>query len=239
MNENKTISVNADVLATAVQTITSHHPEWMKTQAWLIHLSKLIEAISSVHSDTSKLDLSELFATYKEIDESELTGRVTDELETLRSAYRRDPSQFSEEAVTQLQIVNSYIQTACDFEFALEDASHIVDRNDTDELVSRLDQLAAMIDEKSQLFLRIQKEIRELIERRQKLPSGGERLQSRKLAQARFTLEAQKKQCGHNGCDSLLTLREGNGSYFWGCKRFPECWGRRNLTKEESRLLKI
>lgn len=237
MKENKTISVNADVLMTAVQTITSHHPEWAKTQAWLIYLSKLIEPISPVNSDSPKLDLSNLFATYKEIDESELTGRVANELETLRSAYRRDPSQFSEEAVTQLQIVNSYIQTACDFEMELEDASYIVDRNDADELISRLDQLAAMLDEKSRLFLRIQKEIRELVERRQKLPSGAERLQSRKLAQARFTLEAQKKRCGHNGCDSLLTLREGNGRYFWGCKRFPDCWGRRPLTKEERQLI--
>ena len=53
----------------------------------------------------------------------------------------------------------------------------------------------------------------ELAERRRSLPSGAERQQSRKLAQARFTLEAKKKRCDYKG-DSMLTLREGNGSYF-------------------------
>ena len=178
MKENKTISVNADVLMTAVQTITSHHPEWAKTQAWLIYLSKLIEPISPVNSDSPKLDLSNLFATYKEIDESELTGRVANELETLRSAYRRDPSQFSEEAVTQLQIVNSYIQTACDFEMELEDASYIVDRNDADELINALDQLAPCLTRNPDYSSEYRKKY-ELIERRQKLPSGAERLQSK------------------------------------------------------------
>ena len=236
MKKDQSISVDAEILITAVQTITSHHPEWMESEAWLTHLAKLVEIEGST-SPSSSLDLSHLFSTYQEIDETQLTGRIADELEGLRAAYRKDPSQFSDEAVNQLQIVNSYIQTANDFEMCLEDAAYIVDRNDADDLSGRMEALAGLVDEKSRLFLRIQKEVRELAERRRSLPSGTERQQSRKLAQARFTLEAKKKRCDYKGCDSMLTLREGNGSYFWGCKKFPECWGRRSLTKEERKLI--
>lgn len=34
-------------------------------------------------------------------------------------------------------------------------------------------------------------------------------------------------------CDNSLIIREGNGIYFWGCPDFPDCWGKRYLTKEE------
>ena len=236
MTNDRSISVDAEILITAVQTIKYHHPEWMETEAWLTHLSKLVEIEDST-SHSLSLDLSNLFSTYQEIDETELTGHVADELEGLRTAYRKDPSQFSDEAVNQLQIVNSYIQTANDFEMCLEDAAYIVDRNDADDLGGRLEVLAGLVDEKSRLFLRIQKEVRELAERRQSLPSGAERQQSRKLAQARFTLEAKNKRCGHHGCDSMLTIREGNGNYFWGCKKFPTCWGRKPLNDEARKLL--
>lgn len=236
MKKDQSILVDAEILVAAVQTIKSHHPEWMESEAWLTHLAKLVEIEVST-SPSSSLGLSHLFSTYQEIDETELTGRISDELEGLRTAYRKDPSQFSEQAVNQLKIVNSYIQTANDFEMCLEDAAYIVDRNDADDLSGRLEALAGLVDEKSRLFLRIQKEVRELAERRRSLPPGAERQQSRKLAQARFTLEAQKKICGHKGCDSMLTLREGSASFFWGCKNFPECWGRRPLTKDEQKLL--
>ena len=236
MTKDHSISVDAEILITAVQKITSHHPEWLESETWLTHLAKLLEMKGST-PPSSSLDLSHLFSTYQEIDETQLTGRVADELEGLRAAYRKDPSQFSDETVNQLQIINSYIQTANDFEMCLEDGAFIVDRNDADDLSERLEALAGLVDEKSRLFLRIQKEVRGLAERRRSLPSGTERQQSRKLAQARFTLEAQKKRCDHKGCNSMLTLREGNGSYFWGCKKFPEWGGRRPLTKDEQKLL--
>ena len=35
-------------------------------------------------------------------------------------------------------------------------------------------------------------------------------------------------KCSHN-----LIIREGKGSYFWGCPDFPDCWGKKFLTKEE------
>ena len=238
MRKDQSISVDAEILITAVQTIKYHHPEWMESEAWLTHLSELVEIEDST-SHSSSLDLSHLFSTYQEIDETQLTGRIADELEGLRAAYRKDPSQFSDEAVNQLQLVNSYIQTANDFETCLEDAAYIVDRNDADDVSGRMEALAGLVDEKSRLFLRIQKEVRELAERRKSLPTGAERQQSRKLAQARFTLDAKKKRCDYKGCDSMLTLREGNGSYFWGCKKFPECWGRRPLTKDERKLLDV
>ena len=236
MKKDQPILVEAEILISAVQTIKSHHPEWMESEAWLIHLAKLVKIEGST-PPSSSLYLSHLFSTYQEIDETQLTGRIAGELEGLRAAYRKDPSQFSDEAVNQLQIINSYIQTANDFEMCLEDVAFIVDKNDADDLSERLEALAGLVDEKSRLFLRIQKEVRELVERRQTLPSGTERQKSRKLAQARFTLEAKKKRCDYKGCDSMLTLREGNGSYFWGCKKFPECWGRRSLTKEERKLI--
>jgi len=34
-------------------------------------------------------------------------------------------------------------------------------------------------------------------------------------------------------CNNNLIIREGKGTYFWGCPDFPKCWGKRFLTKEE------
>lgn len=43
MKKDQSISVDAEILITAVQTITSHHPEWMESEAWLTRLAKLVE----------------------------------------------------------------------------------------------------------------------------------------------------------------------------------------------------
>jgi len=33
-----------------------------------------------------------------------------------------------------------------------------------------------------------------------------------------------------------MVLREGGGTFFWGCRTFPTCWGKRYLTKDELSL---
>jgi len=44
-------------------------------------------------------------------------------------------------------------------------------------------------------------------------------------------LEQHAPQCAK--CSNKLIIRQGNGTYFWGCPDFPDCWGKRWLTKEE------
>ena len=44
-------------------------------------------------------------------------------------------------------------------------------------------------------------------------------------------LEQHAPQC--TKCSNKLIVRQGNGTYFWGCPDFPDCWGKRWLTKEE------
>lgn len=236
MATTKLIQVDLEILKSAVSAIQKQHPDWATSEDWLQHLIGLVDQ-NLAATPSQELDLSKLFSIYKEIGESELAVRIASEIEVLRVAYRKNPAQFSAEAVEELQVINSYVQTASDFALELEDMNRIVDKNDADDLLERFEKLALQVDEQSRLFLRIKKEIRELLERRQNLPSGAARQTSRKLAQARFTLEAKRKRCDHKSCDSMLTLREGNGSYFWGCKKFPECWGRRSLTKEERKLI--
>lgn len=48
-------------------------------------------------------------------------------------------------------------------------------------------------------------------------------------------LEKHAPKC--TKCAKSMIIREGNGSYFWGCPDFPECWGKRWLTKEEEQWL--
>lgn len=48
-------------------------------------------------------------------------------------------------------------------------------------------------------------------------------------------LERHAPKC--TKCDQKLIVREGNGAYFWGCKDFPKCWGRRYFTKEENEYI--
>lgn len=44
-------------------------------------------------------------------------------------------------------------------------------------------------------------------------------------------LEQHAPQC--TKCSNKLIIRQGNGTFFWGCRDFPDCWGKRWLTKEE------
>lgn len=45
------------------------------------------------------------------------------------------------------------------------------------------------------------------------------------------TLEIHAPQC--TKCNKRMVVRDSSNGYFWGCSTYPDCWGKRILTKEE------
>ena len=90
------------------------------------------------------------------------------------------------------------------------------------------------LDEKLQgtkIQLRIQKKIREIKTKSMNMQTLHEVEASAKLRQAMVSLDIEAPNC--KKCGSKMVLRVGNDKYFWGCEKFPECWSRQSLKKEE------
>lgn len=129
--------------------------------------------------------------------------------------------------------ITKYCATATEFSLIMEDVPFIADRGACDELIGDFEQLGAALEQESILFQRIQKEIRGLLESRASLPTGAQHLKEKALEDARRKLDQNAPTCGHRGCASQMTIREGKGNFFWGCKTFPNCFGRKFLSKAE------
>ena len=153
------------------------------------------------------------------------------QLEALSSA----PSS-SKERQLATEIIK-YFLTATEFSLIMEDAPSIPDQVACDELIAELEQLGASLDQESILFKRIRKEIRGLIESRADLPTGAQHQRAMALDKARRKLDQNAPKCGHRGCASQMEIKESKGDFFWGCKTFPNCWGRKFLTKAERDII--
>jgi hypothetical protein len=51
-------------------------------------------------------------------------------------------------------------------------------------------------------------------------------------------LDQNPPQCPRDGCTSNMVIRYATNRFspFWGCRSFPQCWGRGNLTPEQRNL---
>lgn len=133
--------------------------------------------------------------------------------------------------------ITKYCATATEFSLIMEDVPFIADQEACDELIGDFEQLGAALEQESILFQRIQKEIRGLLESRANLPTGAQHLKAKALEDARRKLDQNAPSCGHRGCANQMTTREHKGNFFWGCKTFPNCWGRKSLSKGERDMI--
>ncbi len=165
-----------------------------------------------------------------EVNENRLYKIGSDLLNELRQAWPNQKADFKQadinwlkEARDKLYVVRSFIDLQSDFDYITTSD----DANDTiNELVVLAEQLEGL-----KVAKRIEKEVREIHEKLKQLPSASDRKLSSELNQAIATLNSQAPSC--RKCGSKMVIREGHGEYFWGCPRFPECWGKRWLSKQE------
>ena len=81
----------------------------------------------------------------------------------------------------------------------------------------------------------IQKEIRELIAKKDSAISSSSAKKAKALSAAISKLNENRPICIK--CNNKMVLREGNSSYFWGCSIFPDCWRTKWLNKKELQIL--
>ena len=180
--------------------------------------------------------IRQLQAACLRLDEKELARAGNEIINSLRGLYLSKKEDFEEGDIKTILNCKNYIAAAEDLLLELEDFSFIQDQQDVNNITARLLQYSNLNPE-SVISRRIRKEIRELESKRPSLPTGQANARKQKLKAATRTLDAHAPKCGHRGCESSMTLREGNGEYFWGCRSFPECLGKRRLTSTELALL--
>ncbi|HID49962.1 MAG TPA: hypothetical protein EYP40_10205 [Chromatiales bacterium] len=100
----------------------------------------------------------------------------------------------------------------------------------TGKLTGRLHHVVARVGDLP-VAGRIRKEIRELLEKRASLPSRAMDRHAAELRRAVSALNDHARICAR--CGSRMVLREGPYGFFWGCIRFPECWGKERLRAHE------
>jgi len=157
-------------------------------------------------------------------------------IETLRATWKEHKPEFSQDNINSLQKSASQLEAISEFIDEEEDFKYIDNVDDADETIGRLYPLIELTDNLA-VSGRIQKEIRELIERKDKLPSRALKQQDVELKNAINKLSANAPDCKRQDCGCKMVLRQGNGSFFWGCSSFPKCWGKQWLKKEELELL--
>ena len=169
-----------------------------------------------------------------EVDENKLLEKSKKKINKLREKYKEDKSNFDNKDLENLKENAKKIKAIKDFKEELEEFEYLEFQEEVDEVIGRLYPIISTIEGLS-VTQRIEKEIRVLQSRRDKLPREGvQRLESEKLKGIN-QLSANAHKC--KKCGSRMVLREGNNTFFWGCSTFPGCWGQHWLTKEEKNIL--
>lgn len=163
------------------------------------------------------------------VSERDLLDALKPRLARLRESYKRDPSRFTPSDIDNLRSIQPIIS-------ALEDFESFIEEKASDENPQRL---SGWIAELRRISLacqglaideRIRKEVRELSEIERSRPN-----QTPALDRVVRGLQREASHC--RKCGSKLILREGDHGYFWGCSRFPDCFGKAGLTLDQARKL--
>jgi hypothetical protein len=131
-----------------------------------------------------------------------------------------------------LALLNETWMAAHALSDAVEDSDYFQDRSDVDDSIMSLLAHGNLASE-SVLARRMQKTIREFNEMKPRLPERTRAAQGSKLRDSIASLDAAAPACTLRDCGAKMTIREGNGEFFWGCTKFPDCWGKRQLSRNE------
>lgn len=160
------------------------------------------------------------------------TGRLL--ISALREDWKLNQRDFSNENLTSLRKIVLLLDQIENFVYEQKDFHHISSKEEIDETIGRLHDIVEDTN-RLKIAARVEKEIRELLERKNTLPSRGKTKKDAQLHKAFSILHSNKYEC--NKCGANMVLREGPNLFFWGCSTFPTCWGKKSLTKDELSIL--
>ena len=178
--------------------------------------------------------LDGVIATCLNSTEDEVLDCADPAMEQVREINGDGALELSETLLKQIEKINDYVLAAEEFKLALQDIPYVLDQTAADELMAWLQEIAAPLDQESILFRRIDKEVRELLERRSALPTGTEREMSQQLAAVHRKLQNQAPTCEFRGCQQKMTLRDGKYGLFGVALPFPNAGERKIFLKGNS-----
>ncbi|NOI26856.1 topoisomerase DNA-binding C4 zinc finger domain-containing protein [Vibrio mediterranei] len=168
------------------------------------------------------------------LDESEIINVGSELLQSLRTLWNAHRQSFSREDIERLKDCGLAIKSLKDFCIEKEDFDYLRTKEDVDDVIEGLHDIIERLHGCA-ITGKISKDIRILISNRNTLPHSKDRDIDARLKSARLALQSNAPTC--KKCGRMMILREGNGSYFWGCNDFPNCWGKKFLTGKEYELI--
>jgi hypothetical protein len=157
-------------------------------------------------------------------------------LALLRDAYSTNKGAFSNEQLRFLKRVSAAVPYVRRFIEVQEELAHHLDVQEYNEGMQELHSMAEQFKDFA-VAKRVQKEIRELVERRNEVlqyeqTRGNTRLSTRILA-----LEENAPIFPRSDLHRLADPGGQREHYFWGCSAFLACWYSRSLSSAEIKLL--
>ena len=181
------------------------------------------------------MNLEEKISEFDSLIKDEVNEKVIVEQATLirselRTHWKQDKNQFTELQVESLKKLSVVLEALTIFIEEQEDFTYLSTKEEVDESINRLYHVVETVDG-LKVAGRVNKEIRELLEKKIQLPHEAGIRWSAKLEDALRKLRRNSPTCSK--CGKNMVLRDGPYSYFWGCSTFPTCFGRKQLTKDE------
>ena len=153
----------------------------------------------------------------------------------LRDEYSSDRNQFSSEQINFLRYARGLLPHLQRFVELQEELEGSIGLDEYNEAQSELQLLKNHLG-KPAVGKRIDKEMRQLKERRDEVLRYEQSNQALRRTHAMADLEDLVEPCPNNR-GHRLTIRSGKHGYFWGCGAFPNCWYTRPLTAAEVQKL--
>lgn len=150
-------------------------------------------------------------------------------LEDLRRMWPTDRAAFSSQDISALQVVASQLNAVEELIDLVDEMDGVLTKEDAADVMHGMANAKRALSGTSVEPI-IETHIRRLAERKSSLLDS---VQRRASAQAR-RLAADGPSCGRCGKPMDLKQNRNDGSRFWACVDFPDCWSSRPLRKGEA-----
>lgn len=167
----------------------------------------------------SKLEISE--DSFNKIYEEE-----SKTLENLRKLYISNKEIFTEDDVKRINLSKENLKIAEEYLEIKDEIEFCKSKEALNDLIFSISDFMDRVSSEIHIA-RIKKDIRELNEKMRSLPEINPQ-KSSSLTVSHFN---PVENCPK--CNSKMILRLGPFSHFWGCSKFPDCWGKRPASRKK------
>lgn len=193
-----------------------------------------ISKIEILNPETFSKSLNELQTLiYKSLNLEEILSYGNEHLPHLENSVTKS-TDYSETDKTLLFDSSNKFNAIKMFSEELEDIKYMQYKEEFEESIGKFFEIIETLDE-TEIIKVIQKEIRELITKKDSAISSSSAKKAKAHSAGINTLNENRPIC--TKCNNKMVLREGNGFHFWGCSIFPDCWGKKWLNNKELQIL--